>query len=337
MRRRKEHLTVVTTIRVQDEQELETITSNGAEPVDGVEHFESDAGVGLTVANMDQNPELARKWLEEMDQARNWMDETNPLPVRGIFTDVVQLFTTYRVDIQFSFKVLGGIPKNPDIIRGWLKAKAGLKDGDEVKRMVAKTLQQMGLEIGDQPTMQQLDVAFDKIKDVRSGNGFKRTAESGRYIEGRQVKAMLRESTNTLYASKRWGPTNKGPKGFLAEHVFVVEDRLFFNRMEPDGFEFVVGHISGPQGPQSTLGEYEFMLQPTLRLHVLSDDDNVVNEDVWFSILEKGQQLGLGASRSMGFGRFIVTDFAKLPKRPKKTFEVRTLKKSELDEGETTV
>jgi hypothetical protein len=134
--------------------------------------------------------------------------------------------------------------------------------------------------------------------------GFK-VSEDGLYVESRQIKAMLKESTNVVFAGERWGPTRKAAKAFLAERVFVEPDQLLLGFREPSGVETVVGHLTGPTGPRSTLGSYEYVERPLIhfRVRVLHD---CVTPDQWREIWCHAQENGFGTLRSQGYGRFDV-------------------------------
>ncbi len=114
---------------------------------------------------------------------------------------------------------------------------------------------------------------------------------------------MLKESTNILFAGERWGVTRKGPRSFVAERVFVEPDKLWLGRQEPSGVELMVGHLSGPTVPRSTLGYHEYVEQPALEFTILAVREALTREQ-WADIWVLAQENGFGALRSQGFGRF---------------------------------
>jgi hypothetical protein len=187
-------------------------------------------------------------------------------------------------------KLLGGVPKDPRLIEGWLRAKAGIEDPLELRQAVTRTVEELGED-------SQVDAAR-KPTTV----GFK-VGEEGLYIEARQVKALLKECTNILFGGERWGPTRKGPKSFLAERVFVSPERLWLGCQEAAGLELIVGHISGAGGPLSTLGYHEYVVRPSIEFSIKVVRD-VISADQWADVWVLAQEIGLGAVRSQGFGRF---------------------------------
>jgi hypothetical protein len=135
-------------------------------------------------------------------------------------------------------------------------------------------------------------------------NGFKIDSD-GLYIESRILKAMLKEVTNILFAGKRWGPTKKGPKSFLAERVFVSPSHVGLGIKEPSGIELFIGHTNGPQGRMSNLTYYEYAEQPVLQFTIRVAED-AVPLDAWPELWVLAQDNGLGALRSQGHGCFDV-------------------------------
>lgn len=221
------------------------------------------------------------------------------------------LFTQYRVTAAFRNKIMGGVPKDPKTIEGWIRSKAGVTDEEEVRYMTRRTLLELGIDLPETATIAEMMQAAETIAATKSTNGFKSDA-TGLYVEGRQIKAMLKETTNILYAGERWGPTRKGPKSYLAERVHVIEDTVPLGRTEPDGVDMVIGHVTGPQGPKSTLTYHEFCAGCEITFTVMSLQD-CITPDQWQSILTLGQEIGLGALRSQMHGRFDVVDMVRVP------------------------
>ncbi len=216
----------------------------------------------------------------------------------------------YDCTIEFDNMLIGGTPKGVKMIEGWLRSKLGITDPMELRRRVMQTLVEQGAEI----EVPEGDVADDlyeasiRVADQAAHEkttGFKKNG-SGLYVEGRQVKAMLKEATNIAYAGKeKWGK-GKGPKNFLAERVFVVPDEILLGRDEPDGTHMQIGHITGPQGPRSTLGYHEYVERASCEFQVEVLDD-AIKDNQWALIWVVAERNGLGALRSQGFGTFVVT------------------------------
>jgi hypothetical protein len=226
-------------------------------------------------------------------------------PVSVFASNTDEVFATYETEIVFTAKILGGIPTDPKLIEGWLRAKAGIDDAAEVMAVMRRTLIERGIEVAANATYDEIVAASEQIAAERETTGFKRD-EDGLYIEARQVKAMLKECVNINFAGEKWGRTKKGPKNFVAERVFVDPDHVHLGRDEADGIDMVIGHVTGPSGPRSTLGYHEYVERATLAFSVLVVDDCVTAEQ-WARIWTHAERNGLGALRSQGHGQFVVT------------------------------
>lgn len=207
---------------------------------------------------------------------------------------------------------MGGTPKDPKLIEGWLRAKAGITDDTgELRVALLRTLGELGADVNPDMSFEELEAASEKLAGVKETTGFKR-GTYGLYIEARQIKAAMKESTNILYAGEKWGATKKGPRSFLAERVFVTPDTTWLGRTEPDGIEMVVGHVSGPQGPRSTLGYHEYTRQSEIVFDVLVTRDSI-EQGWWADLWEHMQENGLGALRSQGYGKFDIWAWDQIP------------------------
>lgn len=229
----------------------------------------------------------------------------------GIFdTPAASTFTHYQARIQFRDKIMGGIPKSPKIIEGWLRAKAGIEKEEEIKQATLRTLLELGAEVSPDMSYEELARASEHLAGQRQTNGFK-VDEKGLYIESRYIKSMLREVTNILFAGDRWGKTKKGPKSFLAERVFINPDHLSLGVMEPDGIELFIGHTTGPQGRQSNLTYHEYVEHAAIDFKVMVAED-AVPLDAWAPLWVLAQENGIGALRSQGHGRFDIERWEKV-------------------------
>lgn len=192
--------------------------------------------------------------------------------------------------------IAGGIPSDPKVAEGWLKSKLGLDSEVALQKMVADTMAERGVSVEE---------AIAITNTMKNLNGFKRD-EDGLYIEGRQLKSAIKEAANVAVAVKNlkqkgWGETRKWALGFVAEHVVVVEDRLYLGVHEASGVNqrFVSTH-------RGTGIQYEeYVADAEIDFTIMSDYE--FSKDEWAAIWLTGEQQGLGASRSQGYGRYEVT------------------------------
>ncbi len=240
----------------------------------------------------------------------------------GIF-DPARLFAAYTVTLQFHDRVAGGVPRDPKVMEGWLMLNIPGITPDEILAYQIRTMREMGVPVPDGASTADMHLLAEQLGEMRSVNGFKRDTRGGLYIESRQVKALLKEVTNILFAGDRWKAPGqktqgKGPRSFLAERVFINPDRIYLGRQVADDVETTFGHVMGPQGPRTMISRFEVCHQPTVTFEVVSAQD-AVDADHWPNIWLLGEQNGLGSSRSQGYGRFETMEWKKLD-RPTQGF-----------------
>lgn len=200
-----------------------------------------------------------------------------------------QFAGTLHVDV-----IAGGTPSNPDIAEAWLKTKIADKDL-LIADAVRETMEERG--IGH-------DEAVDDVKKNRHLSGFKRD-ERGLYVEGRQLKACIKEAASVALNAgnlpAKWGNTKKGLLNWLPEHVFVCERRLYLGVMEPTEVrQSIVQTFRG-----SGLHYSEIVDEADINFTVESDWE--LSDREWATIWLTAQRQGIGANRSQGFGTFTVT------------------------------
>lgn len=231
-------------------------------------------------------------------------------------------WTMYDVELSFSGKLYGGSPFDPTLVEGWLKKNLGITDEEQLK---AWTLQHLAETQGLDPTSatdKDIEKAIEQNAIEKKAQGFKRTIEAlhgvdnAPYIEGRHVKAMIKEATSIAYpqGENKWGQYKnatgktvggKSPLSVVAERVWVPEQPIVV-APDSDEFEFAVGHIDDWKGRRSTIGYFEYCLEPVLHFQVGVLDNFLLHEN-WARIWQVAERNGLGARRSQGGGQFSVT------------------------------
>ncbi|MFA7264755.1 MAG: hypothetical protein WC054_00345 [Candidatus Nanopelagicales bacterium] len=198
--------------------------------------------------------------------------------------------------------IAGGTPTDPKVIEGHLRSKLGTSD-DLIREEVAKVMTERGVTA---------DEAVALVGSAKHLNGFRRD-QHGLYIEGRQLKAALKEAANVAVAAGKlnqrgWGVTNKGLLGFLAEHIVVDDDRIYLTR---DG-ESVLEHDEIVQRFVHTwrgtgIQYEEICHEVDLNFTVLSDW--AFTDTEWAMIWLTGEEQGIGASRSQSFGKYRIVNW----------------------------
>lgn len=203
----------------------------------------------------------------------------------------------------------GGTPTDPKVAKGWLQSKLRDKD-DLIREMVAETMIERGLSEEE---------ATQVALEMKNLNGFKR--EGGALvIEGRQVKAMLKEAATIATQEKRikpkgWGSPQKGLKSYMAEHLFVIEDKIPLQQFEGEALMPVAEATGIMQRFVSTFRgtgiQYEEYVQDAV-VEFTIESDHEFDEKDWAALFLTGERNGLGASRSQGYGRFKVMHFERI-------------------------
>lgn len=243
----------------------------------------------------------------------------------GIFAERANgLWTLIDTNIKFRGKVYGGLPMDAKGIAGWIENVLGLTNKEQIAREFAKRLRELavpeelllGAEESGDPVAELQKLASEYAAEQRVG--FRRNEAGELCLHQTQVKALFKEAGNALHASKtRFGPSRKGAKNFFAEHIWVEPALLSFGVTKPDGVDTKYQRVQTPQGPRSTIKEYEFMegrsVPFTYRFTRLGAaellDKKGEPKEVFAELLNYMEQLALGAARATGVGEFDFTDW----------------------------
>ncbi len=212
----------------------------------------------------------------------------------------------YRFETELDiFDIAGGIPSDSNTIRKWILT-GGISGAsvEYLRDLVTTTILERS---GKVPDLEDPELLADAVEEIQalSGNGFKRTPDGELYIEGRQVKAMIKEVGNIMVGSKavkrKWGETNKGLKAFLAEHVVIPEKVIGLGVNEETGVAEGFVHTY----KIDAIKREEIVENPKISFKVLADFD--FGNSFWTKFWTRAQTNGIGASRSQGRGTFEVT------------------------------
>jgi len=240
-----------------------------------------------------------------------------PTYVESVFAE--KELATYRYAFEGRLivgRIAGGVPNNDRVVEGWLKKKLGVDDQRQLQDEVAKVMITR-TEAGEAITKED---AVDEVISKSNINGFKKDPVTGvLYIEGRQLKAAMKEAVSVAVAAgnikaQGWGETKKWVTNFFPEHVFVMEDELYLGQLkDPKDQNSGVRPVTEPTGVSQRFVQTRFGSSITYEEYV---DDAVIDfsliadfdftNDQWATFWLTGQQQGIGASRSQGFGRYKV-------------------------------
>lgn len=207
----------------------------------------------------------------------------------------------FRVHMHLR-SIAGGTPSDPDTARGWIQSKIQGSD-ERIRTMVAETMQERGITA---------DEAAAEVNRLKHLHGFKRD-DNGLYIEGRIIKAAVKEACSIAAASgkiplTKWGKTSKYILSFSAEHIMIPDERVYLGKTVPDEIyqSFPENKRIGQRGIQLT----EVCKDVDIDFRVISDWD--FTEEQWAMIWLTGGMEGLGACRGQGFGTYTITKWDKV-------------------------
>lgn len=203
--------------------------------------------------------------------------------------------------------LVGGVPSDPNVARGWIesKLKGKINNDQRIQELITQTIAERNVSERE---------AVDIVNNLKNLNGFKKGSgdehDGELFIEGRQLKAALKEAVSVAVAAgklemTKWGNTRKWLTKYFPEHVFVLEERLYLGVKEPTGIfqQFVHTHRG------SSVQYQEYVENARFLFTVITDHDFTDRE--WAMIWTTGQRQGLGASRSQGYGTYEVTKWDK--------------------------
>lgn len=219
--------------------------------------------------------------------------------MRSVFDDHLYPFR-YAIDLSIP-QLAGGVPANPDAARQHIERK--LQSNDQLLRTaVAELMLEKGITA---------DEAAQEVRNQNHVVTFRRDPERGLWIGGYQLKAAVKEAASVARAvgrlPARWGLTRKGIEGFVSEHIFVCEDRLYLGVDEPSGS--VQRFVQTWRGSGISIQEYV----EDAKLSATIETDHEFSEEEWAILWTTGERQGVGATRSQGFGRYYVTRWERLP------------------------
>lgn len=233
-----------------------------------------------------------------------------------IFGSNAEVFTTYRATLKFNHVIVGGIPSDRSVIEGWIRSRMDLGD-TAIQDLIDKTVAERGVISPDEAV-----AAVMESELAPSVNGFKRDENGELCIEGRIVKAAIKEYANSAYPGKGWPGKEKNPhtaklhgnRGlltYLSEAVVVPETLIGLGVKEPSRVEERIKHIKNSMGQQmSTISRVEVVDAPTITFTVRVRDD-FLPQEAWGRIWAVGETIGLGSDRGRSDGQYELVEWIK--------------------------
>lgn len=229
---------------------------------------------------------------------------------KSVFANLHEQAWPFRYAGQLTVECLvGGTPFDEKVAEGWLKTKWAASD-DLIRDEIARVMVERNL------TKEQ---ATEQVDLNRHLTGFK-ADDTGLFIEGRQLKAAIKEAVSCAVASGKlqgpgWGRTSKGILSYMAEHAFVIERKLYIH--DETGNIVQKAKSADEDSPVGVMQNFvhtwrgngikyeQYVENAVLNFTVWSDHPFTAEQ--WAHIWMVGEFQGIGASRSQSYGRYAVT------------------------------
>lgn len=198
----------------------------------------------------------------------------------------VAMFVDYDVTIRTTTELCGTLPNNEKSQDAFLKSlKIPNDEADAAKENM----------LGEVPTE---EMPVESVVNVFKSD------DDGLFIEGRQIKAAIKESANIL------GFTNKNNPGrqYLQSGVSVHPQKLHLGVHEASGVIQQRGVIIGPQGQRAIVTTRAYVapgVELSFTVRCVQGRNAMTNEKMAL-ILDLMQETGLGSGRPQGYGQFEV-------------------------------
>jgi len=206
---------------------------------------------------------------------------------KSIFSDK-QMYDIYNIELHFREKCYAGMPKSEKILKKWIESKG-----------------EMPLE-----KLEEKTEVLDLVEETETVScGFRRNKKGEIFLRDFQTEALLKQCGTTLGIFM----AHRGSKG-IAQHGLHIHPReiYFIGKKKEDGFEDIAGHVMTPQGKRSILKRTDYVMNGKIRFQILLlKGQTKLTEKNLRSMLQLGQDNGIGSCRSLGGGRFDVVKFEK--------------------------
>ena len=213
------------------------------------------------------------------------------------------MWTEYRVTMRFTENLMGGVPKNPDLIADWLNARKATEPEFEKRKVQADMVGEV-LETIDE-LVEEATETIGSAEEMRAWTGFQQD-DLGLFVRADHVKAHLKDCANVL----RGYLDLKALRSKVADRVYPFPKRIRLERdgavlTAPDGFWEHPVHVITLQGRRSALKRTDYVEGVTIvvePLKVLAD--KMITLPLLQQMLEYGGIHGFGAERGLGYGQY---------------------------------
>jgi hypothetical protein len=198
-----------------------------------------------------------------------------------------ELFRKFSVHIQFRDLILGGRPVTQDLLDAWLRERDVKINSGQDLRCVTR---------GDLKALKSLDMKASAWNTFESNN-------EGLFIEERNVKGMLRDAGLMSKVGKHIGFPDIVRNGIFTKPEKIHLKKNGSTLKKPDGY---IDRVALPKircRTRGVLKRQDFVKQPSIDFELWVAAAMLSDEEVQ-SLFLVGQEVGLGASRTQGYGKF---------------------------------
>jgi hypothetical protein len=148
----------------------------------------------------------------------------------SVFAGWSEQFWQYRYNLTLDFTTLqGGQPVDPRIVKTLIRQRLGFNDEELLAQAVGEIL----AETNQEATPENVSEAAKSVESKYGLNVF-RCDDKGLFLGGYALKAAIKEAVSIARAAnnlpEKYGATRKGIISYTAEHIGVVEDKLYIGR-----------------------------------------------------------------------------------------------------------
>ena len=206
------------------------------------------------------------------------------------------MWNKYDVKLQMTGRFAASLPRTREDIKAMLEHRAPVKPPANYI-----SLEQLEQEVVEKVgAVSSPSFVSEEEEEIQYGWATFCRDDQGLYYEGRCIRGHLKDCANQLQVFLK----TKGLKAKVANKVYVETDKIYLDRMQPDGTELRYVQVMTRKGPRSAPKWIDYCEKPVLEFRLKVLDDGVIGRDILAAIFDYGSVHGLGQERSQGWGRY---------------------------------
>jgi len=170
------------------------------------------------------------------------------------------MWQKYQVALQINGPLASGLPKARKEIEGMLEHRQPSKapvGATPIPELIEEVAQQVGAD----------------DEELTGYYTFKRDDTHGFYFEGRALRAHMKDCALQIAA---FFPEISNFRAKFVNRVYVVTDKVYLGKKEPDGTEQRFVQVMTRQGPRSAIKHVDYVNDPLLTFEVAQMEDHLL-------------------------------------------------------------